>query len=387
MKYVIDSKVYENHINDEVHLYGLLHQLAFLAEKAKDEKDLENLAETAKRYGEIAEEKFAAWRIPGRYLVFGDRKDLAELKAAELTPLTAVLKEHDAKAREKQRAATADDPAYIISGSAFRMLAGDLFDLLAQYGFLRNRVLEVKTERQLARLQKNLSGENPRIRRMYRRWGLAEDQGVTCYDILEATLRRRHLTPYDPEEAAEDGIGCGPVGCLGKMLLASSIWASTKRSLTWQKRDTLFSHSYFRLAASAHGMSASELLSSRLMFPTPLASDKSTCRDAANLDVFLSDNGIFRKRNKDGTIWSLSLSAAVFYLTPAASEGYRSTLKPTAFWGKSPSSNLSAQVIHQEQPLSEKAALNPDWVEWLMGFPQGWTDVSSGPPSRRTSPA
>lgn len=200
MKYAIDSKTYENHINDEVHLYGLLHQLAFLAGKAKDEKDLENLAETAKRYGEIAEEKFSAWRIPGRYLVFGDRKDLAELKAAELTPLTAVLKE---------RAATADDPAYIISGGAFRLLAADIFDLLAQYSFLRNRVVEVKTEKRLARLQKNLSGENPSIRRMYRRWGFAEDQVVTCYDILEATLRRAHLTPYDPEETAEDGIGCG----------------------------------------------------------------------------------------------------------------------------------------------------------------------------------
>lgn len=162
---------------------------------------------------------------------------------------------------------------------------------------------------------------------------------------------------------------CGPVGCLGKMLLASSIWASTKRSLTWQKRDTLFSHSYFRLAASAHGMSASELLSSRLMFPTPLASDKNTCRDAANLDVYLSDNGIFRKVNKSGAIWSLSLSAAVFYLTPAASEGYRSTLKPAAFRNSAPSANLSAQVIRQEQPVSETAALNPDWVEWLMGFP------------------
>ena len=91
---------------------------------------------------------------------------------------------------------------------------------------------------------------------------------------------------------------CGPVGCLGKMLLASSIWGSTKRSLTWQKRDTLFSHSYFRLAASAHGMSASELLSSRLMFPTPLASDNNTGQGRANLDVFLSDNGIFRKKNK-----------------------------------------------------------------------------------------
>ena len=209
MKYVIESKTYEKHINDEVHLYGLLHQLAFLAGKVKDERDMENLLDTATRYCEIAEEKFAAWRIPGRYLVFGDRKDLAELKAAELTPLTAMLKEHDAKIREKQRAATAHAPAYIISGGAFRMLAGDVFDLLAQYSFLRNRVVEVKTERQLARLQKNLSGENPRIRRMYRRWGFAEDQGVTCYDILEATLRRRLMTPYDPEEAAEDGIGCG----------------------------------------------------------------------------------------------------------------------------------------------------------------------------------
>ena len=91
MKYVIDSKVYENHINDEVHLYGLLHQLAFLAEKAKDEKDLENLAETAKRYGETAEEKFAAWRIPGRYLVFGDKADLSQLKALELYELASSM--------------------------------------------------------------------------------------------------------------------------------------------------------------------------------------------------------------------------------------------------------------------------------------------------------
>ena len=204
MKYVIDSKVYENHINDEVHLYGLLHQLAFLAEKAKDEKDLDNLAETAKRYGEIAEEKFAAWRIPGRYLVFGDRKDLAELKAAELTPLTAVLKEHDAKIREKQRAAASNDPAYIISGSAFRMLVGDLFDLLAQYGFLRNRVLDIKTERQLARLQKNLSGEHPAIRRMYRRWGIPDSTGVTGFDMLESAIRRTHLTPYDPDGSEAD---------------------------------------------------------------------------------------------------------------------------------------------------------------------------------------
>ena len=180
---------------------------------------------------------------------------------------------------------------------------------------------------------------------------------------------------------------CGPVGCLGKMLLASSIWGSTKRFLTWQKRDTLFSHSYFRLAASAHGMSASELLSSRLMFPTPLASDKGTVKDAQSLDVYLSDNGIFRKKNKNGAIWSLPLSAAVFYLTPVASDGFRSTLKPSAYDPKKKNGNLAAQVIFQENPLSDKAALNPDWVEWLMGFPKGWTELSSGTGSRRECPA
>ena len=59
---------------------------------------------------------------------------------------------------------------------------------------------------------------------------------------------------------------------------------------------------------------------------------------------------------------------------------------PQAFRNSAPSANLSSQVIRQEQPLSETAALNPDWVEWLMGFPRKWTDVSSGPPSRRESP-
>ena len=111
--------------------------------------------------------------------------------------------------------------------------------------------------------------------------------------------------------------------------------------------------------------------------PIPITSD---------LQAYLSDNGIFRKVNRNGAIWSLSLSAAVFYLTPAASEGYRSTLKPAAFRNRAPSANLSAQVIRQEQPLSETAALNPDWVEWLMGFPRKWTDASSGTPSRRASP-
>ena len=52
--YVIEEKTYEAHIDEEVHLYGLLHQLAFLAGKIKDRRDMKNLIDTARRYGEIA---------------------------------------------------------------------------------------------------------------------------------------------------------------------------------------------------------------------------------------------------------------------------------------------------------------------------------------------
>ena len=46
--YVIEEKTYEAHIDEEVHLYGLLHQLAFLAGKIKDREDVEAFIAAAK---------------------------------------------------------------------------------------------------------------------------------------------------------------------------------------------------------------------------------------------------------------------------------------------------------------------------------------------------
>ena len=73
-RYVIGKNVYEKHIDDEVHLYGLLHQLAAQAERIRDEEDVFHLLDTVKKYGAIADEMFDGWGIPGRYLVFGEKK-------------------------------------------------------------------------------------------------------------------------------------------------------------------------------------------------------------------------------------------------------------------------------------------------------------------------
>ena len=89
------GKTYEAHIDEEVYLYGLLHQLAFLAGKIKDRRDMENLIDTARRYGEITDQMFDRWSIPDHYLVFGDKADLARLKALELCELDAFYVEHE----------------------------------------------------------------------------------------------------------------------------------------------------------------------------------------------------------------------------------------------------------------------------------------------------
>lgn len=88
--YLIAEDTYHQHIDQEVHLYGLLHQLAFLAGKIKESGNTKHLIDTVIRYGQIAEEKFATWDIPGRYLIYGDKADLHTLKEKELVEVICV---------------------------------------------------------------------------------------------------------------------------------------------------------------------------------------------------------------------------------------------------------------------------------------------------------
>jgi hypothetical protein len=59
---------------------------------------------------------------------------------------------------------------------------------------------------------------------------------------------------------------------------------------------------------------------------------------------------------------------------------------PTALDWKSGSSNLhgqNARPLNEVVYLTTPGPLNPTWVEWLMGFPTGWTalDASVTPSS------
>ena len=196
--YIIEGETYLNHINDEVHLYGLLHQLAFLAGRIKDEEDVFHVLDTAKRYGEIAEEKFQGWGIPGRYLVFGDPKDLNDLIEKELDEVEMI------PAEEPKPKKYLDE--YIIPGSGFRLLVGDIHHLIVLYYSLARRLSEAETEKDFLRLKKKAGGYEKVLKKLFRSLGLPEDSNA-AQDILEESIIRRHnlVRLEDVEEPQDEG--------------------------------------------------------------------------------------------------------------------------------------------------------------------------------------
>lgn len=67
--------------------------------------------------------------------------------------------------------------------------------------------------------------------------------------------------------------------------------------------------------------------------------------------------------------------------TPTASPNSLRTLRRAPTHGKTHGKVLGGEVNEVEVAHGRpRAHLNPTWLEWLMGFPSGWTDLDSGPP-------
>ena len=137
----------------------------------------------------------------------------------------------------------------------------------------------------------------------------------------------------------------GPLGCLAKMLLASKTWHSTKRCLTWKVKITKSNRLLYQLAPSMLHTEGIGSGSVRWMWPSPRACELEGGVVKAEND----GNGWYRK-NKKGVRWGVKLKDAV----AALENGQKN--------------------------------LNPQFLEYLMGYPIGWTDATlSEMPSSRKS--
>ena len=126
----------------------------------------------------------------------------------------------------------------------------------------------------------------------------------------------------------------------------------------------------------------------RAMYPTPSASQM-PCEGTVRLarqrwldgDCTLEEaNAIAGRdvRDKQGKVPAM-------WPTPTACQGHNNSAMNAGAGGRA---MLAEAASSDEEPKAMAGgALNPTWVEWLMGFPLGWTDLgdSATPSSRRSS--
>ena len=154
-----------------------------------------------------------------------------------------------------------------------------------------------------------------------------------------------------------------PLGSLVRTLLASSAWRSTRCFLTWKVSATPARRLLFRLVPSTPrtGETGARL------WPTATAADSYTER-------------LKSTQQKPWSMHSVTLGDAVkMWPTPKASDykgsGPAGTKSAVHDLKKH---NLKGAVMFYPNMSQENGGqLNPTWVEWLMGFPIGWTDLDA----------
>jgi hypothetical protein len=110
------------------------------------------------------------------------------------------------------------------------------------------------------------------------------------------------------------------------------------------------------------------------MWPTPSACPRGAHTGAKSGSV--SEDGKTRT-SANGTKWGATLQTAVkMWPTPSSRDGKGGYKGGRIRNGKVSKDTLDVAVQHTDNQEKQSGSLNPTWVEWLMGYPIGWLDLS-----------
>jgi hypothetical protein len=204
-------------------------------------------------------------------------------------------------------------------------------------------------------------------------------------------------------------------GLLGKMckalLISNKAWYSDKCEMTWKVKVSKSNVSLFQLVASVlgtkekesgllptpkardhqgaegkrvvktktgwskvrqgskvkYGASLNDVVEHQMMYPSPTASD---IEGGIAKDVKMK-NGRFYRENKKGERWGVKLRDAVMYPTPCLNDSKNTTFPKS----QKNRTSVVGKLMKMKQNNKPGGKLNPEFVEFLMGYPMGWTEI------------
>jgi hypothetical protein len=179
-------------------------------------------------------------------------------------------------------------------------------------------------------------------------------------------------------ESSENANQSGSLAKMLKVLLTSKkAWYSDRCKLIWKKKVSKSNVLLYQLQASVLGIKEKESGSSAAMYPTPTVGCEEGGEQSERVEQTKSGGFILRKKNNPQMTFGAKLSDAMIYLeknkiynTPTTNDAKNLTFPQSQ---KNRNSIIGNTI--QQQKIKPGGKLNPNFVEFLMGYPQQWTKI------------
>lgn len=256
---------------------------------------------------------------------------------------------------------------------------------------------------------------------------LFPEDSLASLTVLPGSEKARKMTATSGRKCLGSSRNLDPLGSLVKTLLTSPIWNSTARYLTWKVQATKSNRLLYRLVPSMPNIEEIE----HSLLPTPTASDAWNTRDSRKRFNNPNSKSYNEKKAVNPSCQNLHTAVTKLWPTPRANDAEKrgninphdkrnglpaavqlfptptardwkgrtgpnwnhQTLPDAVLWPTPRTKgmcggtgsfqtmiDLQEQGVITEEERKQMTAgnggqLNPTWVEWLMGFPIGWTEL------------
>ena len=209
---------------------------------------------------------------------------------------------------------------------------------------------------------------------------------LVSHSVSPGSNSAQKMTEHSGRKCCESYAKWLPDGSLARMFLESSRWNSTKCYLTWKGKATPAGRLYFQLVPST--LTTEGIESGLLHTPTATANQMSPSMQKHHGSWWPTPNAGLGERGSSvnmaikamkgekrpsGARIQKDLGSMVkLYPTPTAHISKEGAY-PSEYNRNTPS--LTSIATQEDNKPPQSGSLNPTWVEWLMGFPIGHTDL------------